>query len=278
MWVYRPDAMAGRGDGGQWVVYDVDGGAVIARRELETAGHGALHRVHPVDGSVHLDVGEGQDGSVVLRGRAGVGGEPEFATYPWQDRCLIDLSPDGERFMTFDRGRADVAFHRHPEGDVLLTLPVEAFGYDPEETFVEWSGGYLTPEPAVVTLGGEGRYEEEWFRHHLVDVRTGVLRGEIDLKRPARTTWSPWVMAPGSPATPEATPYAGRTPPRLPRPRNRRLTGRRRTRRSGTSAPESAPAFPPARLPGRAGAGRGVRVRQEAGAPAARCIKVQACV
>ncbi|MGW7433289.1 hypothetical protein ACWGIN_27580 [Streptomyces sp. NPDC054861] len=60
---------------------------------------------------------------------------------------------------------------------------VEAFGYDPEETFVEWSGGYLTSDLAVVTLGGEDPDgEEEWFRYHLVDVRTGTLSGEITVE------------------------------------------------------------------------------------------------
>ncbi|MFF5767025.1 hypothetical protein ACWD5B_04880 [Streptomyces tanashiensis] len=179
VWVYRPDVMAGRGGADQWVVHDADSGAVMARRELETVGHGAGHHVHPVDGSTYLDIGEGQDGSVILRGTARADGETEFVTYPWWDRCLIDLAPDGQQFMTVDHGQADVAFHRHPSGEMLFTLPVESFGYDPEETFVEWSGGYLTPDLAVVTLGGEGQDEEEWFRHHLIDVRTGTLRGEI---------------------------------------------------------------------------------------------------
>ncbi|MCC3772522.1 hypothetical protein [Streptomyces sp. UNOC14_S4] len=180
VWVYRPDAMAGRGGGDQWVVYDADSGAVLACRELETVGHGAGHHVHPVDGSIYLDIGEGQDGSVILRGAIGADGEPEFVTYPWWDRCLIDLAPGGEQFMTVDHGQGDVAFHSHPGGDVLFTLSVEAFGYEPEEgTFVEWSGGYLTSDTAAVTLGGETEDGEEWFRYHLVDVRTGTLSGEI---------------------------------------------------------------------------------------------------
>ncbi len=179
VWVYRPDAMARRGGGDQWVVYDADSGAVLARRELETVGHGAGHHVHPVDGSIYLDIGEGQDGSVILRGTAGADGEVEFVTYPWVDRCLIDLAPGGEQFMTVDHGQADVSFHRHPSGDVLFTLPVEAFGYDPEETFVEWSGGYLAPDTAVVTLGSETEDGEEWFRYHLIDVRTGTISGEM---------------------------------------------------------------------------------------------------
>jgi hypothetical protein len=179
VWVYRPDAMAGRGGADQWVVHDAYSGAVLVRREVETVGHGAGHHVHPVDGSIYLDIGEGQDGSVILRGAAGADGEVAFVKYPWWDRCLIDLAPDGQQFMTVDHGQADVAFHRHPSGDVLFALPVEAFGFDPEETFVEWSGGYLTPGLAVVALGGEGQDEEDWFRYYLIDVRTGTLRGEI---------------------------------------------------------------------------------------------------
>ncbi|WP_328876227.1 hypothetical protein OHT76_42600 [Streptomyces sp. NBC_00287] len=182
VWVYRPDAMAGRPSGDQWVVHDADSGVILARRQLGTVGHGAGHHVHPTDGSVYLDIGEGQDGSVILRGTAGAGGEPEFVTYPWSDRCLIDLAPSGQQFMTVDHEQADVAFHHHPSGDVLFTLPVEAFGYDPEESFVEWSGGYLTDNTAVVTLGGEGQDEEEWFHYHLVDVRTGTLNGEFTVE------------------------------------------------------------------------------------------------
>ncbi|MFF7051680.1 hypothetical protein ACFY94_25310 [Streptomyces griseorubiginosus] len=180
VWVYRPDAMAGRAGGDQWVVHDAETGVILARRELETVGHGAFHFVHPVDGSVYLDIGEGQDGSVIVRGSAvGADSEPEFVPFPWSDRCLIDLAPSGRQFMTVDHDQTDVAFHTHLDGDVLFTLPVEAFGYDPEACFVEWSGGYLTDDTAVVTLGGAGEDEEEWFRHHLVDVRTGTVGGEF---------------------------------------------------------------------------------------------------
>ncbi|MEV6195721.1 hypothetical protein AB0M19_25340 [Streptomyces sp. NPDC051920] len=187
VWVYRPDAMAGRGGKDQWVVHDADTGKVLARRELETVGHGASHHVHPADGSIYLDIGEGQDGSVIVRGTAGADTEAIFAPYPWWDRCLIDLAPDGRQFMTVDHDQADVAFHRHPSGEVLFALPVEAFGFDPEETCVEWSGGYLTSDLAVVVLGGEDEdTEEEWFRHHLVDVQSGTVRGEftVDVAHP----------------------------------------------------------------------------------------------
>ena len=38
--------MAGRPGGDQWVVHDAESGVILARRELETVGHGAGHRVH----------------------------------------------------------------------------------------------------------------------------------------------------------------------------------------------------------------------------------------
>ena len=89
---------------------------------------------------------------------------------------------DHARPTDVDHGQADVSFHRHPSGDVLFTLPVEAFGYDPEEAFVEWSGGYLPEDLAIVTLGGEGQNEDEWFRYHLVDVHTGTPIDEITVE------------------------------------------------------------------------------------------------
>ncbi|WP_051806422.1 hypothetical protein [Streptomyces sp. NRRL F-2747] len=59
--------MAGREQSDQGVAYDADSGAVVARHELETSGHGGIHLVHPTDGGVYLDVGEGQDGTFIFR-------------------------------------------------------------------------------------------------------------------------------------------------------------------------------------------------------------------
>ncbi|WP_328923660.1 hypothetical protein OG429_02815 [Streptomyces sp. NBC_00190] len=84
--------------------------------------------------------------------------------------------------MTVHHDQTDVAFHRHPDGEATLTLPIEAFGYDPDEVFIEWSGGYLTPHTAVVTLGGEGEDGEDWFRHHVVDLRTSTVDGELTVE------------------------------------------------------------------------------------------------
>jgi hypothetical protein len=99
VWVYRPDAMAGRDRFDQWVALDVGSGAVIAQADLGTVGHGGRHLLHPASGQVLLDVGEGQDGSVVFRASQ-AGDRMDLFRFPWDDRCLIDLSPDGHQFTT----------------------------------------------------------------------------------------------------------------------------------------------------------------------------------
>ncbi|MER5266021.1 hypothetical protein ABTZ99_28435 [Actinosynnema sp. NPDC002837] len=178
VWLYLPDAMAGRGPD-RWVVLSAATGDLTAAAELACAGHGGSQFAHPDGVHVLLDVGEGQDGSQVYRGRLVPDGL-DVAAYPWSDRSLVDLAPDGGHFMTVHHEQEDVAFHTHPDGEVVVRVPVESFGHDPEEVYVEWAGGYLDADTAIVVLGGETEDEEEWHRHHLVDVRTGEVRGTLD--------------------------------------------------------------------------------------------------
>ncbi|MFJ5264689.1 hypothetical protein ACIQAC_29945 [Streptomyces sp. NPDC088387] len=179
IWVYRPDAMAGRNRPDQWVALDGGSGAVVAQVDLKTVGHGGTQLLHQTTGHVLLDVGEGQDGSVVHRASLTDSGLHLFA-YPWDDRCLIDLSPDGSRFMTVHHGQTDMAIHAYPHGEVVLTLGLDDFGHDPDEVFVEWSGGYLSPDTVIVTVAGETEDEREWFRHYRVEVSSGRLLAELD--------------------------------------------------------------------------------------------------
>ncbi|QKW23563.1 hypothetical protein HUT16_34710 [Kitasatospora sp. NA04385] len=182
LWFYRPDAIAGRSGYDVWTVLDAATGEVLGRAELGTVGHAGEHFVHPDGESVLLDVGEGQDGTVVFRGSLAAGGL-ELVTYPWTDRCLIGLSPDGEHFLTVDHGQGDFAVHAHPGGEVEFTVTVDDFGYDGErcEAVVEWSGGYLDADTLAVVLYGEDEESgQEWFRSHRVDARTGRILGAFD--------------------------------------------------------------------------------------------------
>ncbi|MGW2277334.1 hypothetical protein [Streptomyces sp. NPDC001770] len=179
VWVYRPDAMAGRDRSDQWVALDAATGAVLAQADLDTVGHGGIQLVHRAGDEILLDVGEGQDGSVVYRASRS-GERMHLFRYPWDDRVLVDLSPDGRHFMTVDHGQGDMAVHTYPDGEVTFTLSVDVFGHDPDKFYMEWSGGYLDPDTVVVTVVGETEDMEEWFRHTRVDARSGEVRGVFD--------------------------------------------------------------------------------------------------
>ncbi|RAY14629.1 hypothetical protein DPM19_12770 [Actinomadura craniellae] len=180
VWVYRPDAMAGMYQvPDRWLAIDAGTGDVLAETGLDCAGHGAFQFAHPDGEHMLIDVGEGQDGARVYRGRL-VQDTIELTAYPWADRCLMGLAPDGRHFMTVGHDQEDVAFHTYPDGEVTVRIPAESFGHDLDETRMEWSGGYLDLTTAVVTTGGETEDEEEWHTHHLVDPRTGEIKGTLD--------------------------------------------------------------------------------------------------
>ncbi|MGW4649745.1 hypothetical protein [Kitasatospora sp. NPDC004289] len=176
VWVYRPDVLAGRGPVDRWEVLDTATGEPLDGTELDTAGHGGSQHFHPADGHVLLEVGEGQDGAAVFRASLR-DGRLEVVHYPWPDRCLIDLAPDGTQFMTVAHDQTDVTFHRYPDGEELLTLGVDDFEPGRPNAVLEWTGGgYLTDGTAVVTTAGEDEEtEEEWYRDHLVDLATGTV-------------------------------------------------------------------------------------------------------
>ncbi|MFI1995954.1 hypothetical protein [Actinoplanes sp. NPDC020271] len=175
VWVYAPDGMPGHD---AWIVLDATTGEVESRRSLAAAGQGAEH--FPLrDGRMLLDVGEGQDGSLIFL--AGPEGEPH--DYGWSDRVLIDVSPDERQFMTIDHdGQADVALHAFPGGEVLTRLTVADFGEDPEVGVIEWTGGYLDAETAIVVVYGEDEESDgPWWRHYRVGTRTGEVLGDLGI-------------------------------------------------------------------------------------------------
>jgi hypothetical protein len=68
-------------------------------------------------------------------------------------------------------------------------VSVTDLGYD-EDAWLEWAGGYLDADTAFVVAGGEND-DQEWFRHHLIDVRTGThlgTNGSADRPLPTRST------------------------------------------------------------------------------------------
>ncbi|MFJ2193765.1 hypothetical protein ACIOJE_38415 [Kitasatospora sp. NPDC087861] len=191
VWIFRPDAMLGRGDGGdRWLVVAAADGRMLAEHALPTVGQGAHQVAHPDGIHMLLDVGEGQDGVFLFHGRLD-GDAISVRAYPWDDRCLIDVSPDGREFMTVGHGEEDAVFHAFPDGTELCRFAVDRFltpagpGEDGntdddegEEPHIAWSGGYLDASTAVVTVAGETE-DDEWTIPYVVDLSSGAIRGRL---------------------------------------------------------------------------------------------------
>lgn len=106
----------------------------------------------------------------------------DLHAYGWDDRCLVDIAPDGRTFMSVDHGGRDAVFHAFPSGGVLLRLSVGDFGYEgdeDDEACVHYIGGFLDLRIAVVTVKGETN-GEQWLHYHTVDVHTGAHLGRLD--------------------------------------------------------------------------------------------------
>jgi hypothetical protein len=163
--------MANRGPD-MLVVLRADTGDVVAKVELDSVGHGAHLAQYPDGRHVLLGVGEGQDGAKIFRAALTYAGI-DLYPYGWIDHCLVDLASDGRWFMTIDHSQTDVAFHNFPDGKIVLHLPVAAFGYQDEKLFIDWRGGFLYPDIAIVTIMGRTD-EQEWRHHHQANLRTGA--------------------------------------------------------------------------------------------------------
>ena len=180
VWVYRPDGMA-RNDAGadRWLAVDTGTGHILAQADLGSVGHGGEHIAHPDGVHMLLDVGEGQDGARVYRGRLD-GDRIELFEYEWGNRVLVSTTSDGSHLMTVDHDNTDAAFHTYPDGAVVARVPIQALGYEPFEAFIEYAGGYIDGSTAVVTVAGETEHEEEWFERYLVDPHTGEVHRRLD--------------------------------------------------------------------------------------------------
>ncbi|GIE86395.1 hypothetical protein [Actinoplanes regularis] len=178
VWVYAPSLLSGRAETDEWIVLDAATGEPRSRLPIATAGQGGQQ--FPLgDGRMMLDVGEGQDGSRIFLASPG----DNVHDYGWDDRVLIDVAPGRRQFMTVDhQGQEDMILHAFPGGETLFRLAVADFGEDPEIGVVEWTGGYLDDETAVVVVYGE---EEDtggpWWRHYRVDTRSGKVLGDLGI-------------------------------------------------------------------------------------------------
>lgn len=176
VWLYRPDMYSGHGESDRWFALDAATGAVLGDAALPTVGgHGGHHVVHPDGEHVLLEVGCGQDGCYLFKGRISQGAM-EWAPWPvaedpnQSDQRIGALSPDGRQVMAFEHEDMSVAltavtFLDFPSGTVQWQIPLEDFGFDLEtdqiETIFLWDGRYLDDKTALVEFKGEtGEIEE----------------------------------------------------------------------------------------------------------------------
>lgn len=177
VWLYRPDAMMDRGPD-LLVVLLARTGELVAQEELNTVGQGAQLVQHPDGRHILLEVGEGQDGVIIFLAELTDSSGIKMHSYGWDDRTLIDIAPNGQLFMTVDHGQEDVIFHEFPSGEEVLQLPITAFGYEYGDSFVHWTGGFLSTDIAVVAIAGE-LDDKEWHHYYKVDLRTGEPLGRF---------------------------------------------------------------------------------------------------
>ena len=88
---------------------------------------------------------------------------------------MIDVAPDGRWFMTVDHSRYDVTFHVFLSGEVILRVPIEAFGYE----YFEDDEACIDGDIAVVTIAGE-EDDQEWHCHYSINLRSGIPCGRFE--------------------------------------------------------------------------------------------------
>jgi hypothetical protein len=179
VWVYRPDAMLDRGED-TWLVLDARDGAVLAQTTLPTVGQGAHHVPLP-DGSMLLEVGEGQDGVYLFRGHL-ESGALAVHEFDFDGRCLIGASPSGGEFMSVGHAQRDATFHRTADGAEIGSVDVERIAAGVPAlvgaAYVSWNGGYLTDDSALIIIDGEqdgDGHGGAWHRAVHVDIPSGAL-------------------------------------------------------------------------------------------------------
>lgn len=184
VWIFRPDAMLQRGEGDGWLVLRAADGQLVTEVTLQTVGQGAIHWPHPDGVHMLLDVGEGQDGGYLFRGRLD-GTKLEVHAYPWNDRVLLGFSPDGGAFMTVDHNQDDAAFHTFPSGDrahtvELAELPQPEVDDEDTDVMIGWGGGYLDATKAVVSVEWQTDDAEPRI-FHVLDLTNGTVLGQLDV-------------------------------------------------------------------------------------------------
>jgi len=184
LWATVPDV---RGFDELWLV-DVDQQVVVDRRPLDSTAVGCAPHYHPDGRTIGLEIGEGQDGSLIRWARA-ERGRILLRLVPSIDRILVDIHPSGVEYLSTP--------HDCFPGDELVRhrfvddTPLEGLSAREVFPFGGWwafDAGYLTDELIVAGM-------EPSERHVLVRRAPMGLLGTIEY--PAGSTPGGLVAAGG---------------------------------------------------------------------------------
>ncbi|WP_143728269.1 hypothetical protein [Micromonospora cremea] len=143
----------------EWLVLDGVDGRILGRASTDTAAAGH-HVPSPDPGQMGLSVGEGQDGVPLLWGRWD-GARLAVNRIGDDDRCLIDVSPCGTRFLTVAHGQGELAIHSLPDGvvahevvaDDRLPPHPQAPSEPEEEPFWDYQCGFVDESTVIASTG-----------------------------------------------------------------------------------------------------------------------------
>jgi hypothetical protein len=168
-----------------WLV-DVDQQVVVDRRALESTAVGCDPVYHPDGQTIGLDIGEGQDGSLIRWARADRG-RIQLRLVQSFDRTLVDVHPSGAEYLStpHDNTQADdLVRHRFVDDTAIEGLSAwDVFPFGDE-----WAAyaGYLTDE--LIVAGTEPSE-----RHVLV--RRAPLGLLATIAYPAGSSTPGWIVA-----------------------------------------------------------------------------------
>ncbi|MEU8676889.1 hypothetical protein [Streptomyces sp. NPDC048560] len=188
----------------EWLVIDAFDGSVLGRADAGTVAAGSDHVPHPDPALMGLSVGEGQDGSPLLRGRWD-GQELTVDHFCDSERILASVSPSGKHFLTVGHDQASIALHETGDAAVVTELDAEdslprhpdADEDDPDADHVMWDYvcGHIDEEWAVA---GTTEHDEEYgaARHWLL--RTADMDPARPLAYPTPVSGVPWGLGDGT--------------------------------------------------------------------------------
>ncbi|GIH05640.1 hypothetical protein Rhe02_37070 [Rhizocola hellebori] len=168
----------------QWLVVDAADAGVLGRIATDTDAGGSFQFPHPDPSRMALNVGEGQDGSVIWLGQL-KDGRLQAEHIGQDDEMLIGILPSGRTYATIGHSaEEELSLHRFDDTKVIGTLLAMQHSAHEDKDVVRWEAkeiGAVDERTIVVATGiasisGIRATEVE---HWLVDVDTLQARGPI---------------------------------------------------------------------------------------------------